>query len=272
MTAQLLTHTVLHADETPVPMLKPGLGRTHRAYLWSYSTSEYDELQAVIYDFAEGRGGVHAREFWGNNHVENRIRPVALGRSNWLFAGSLRAGQRAATIMSLIQSAKLNGHDPHHYLKDVLERLPTQPAQSSRGAASAPLAAGVKYNLGLKSFASMAASLLCSFVLLSPIWPSSASAAESKRDTYLLEYQAFRPSLYFTGNEGPEIAIFTAVQSESAWRNLWAELEPRLPREMHQKAPHPFPRIDFRRQTLLVAALGATPTGGYSLSVQSVEA
>ena len=54
--------------------------------------------------------------------------PVALGRSNWLFAGSLRAGQRAAAIMSLIQSAKLNGHDPHQYLKDVLERLPTQPA------------------------------------------------------------------------------------------------------------------------------------------------
>jgi hypothetical protein len=49
-------------------------------------------------------------------------------RSNWLFAGSLRAGQRAAVIMSLIQSAKLNGHEPYRYLKDVLERLPTQPA------------------------------------------------------------------------------------------------------------------------------------------------
>jgi transposase len=50
-------------------------------------------------------------------------------RSNWLFAGSLRAGQRAAVVMSLIQSAKLNGHDPYRYLKDVLERLPTQPAR-----------------------------------------------------------------------------------------------------------------------------------------------
>jgi hypothetical protein len=49
-------------------------------------------------------------------------------RSNWLFAGSLRAGQRAAIVMSLIQSAKLSGHDPFRYLKDVLERLPTQPA------------------------------------------------------------------------------------------------------------------------------------------------
>lgn len=64
----------------------------------------------------------------GRSHIENRIRPVALGRSNWLFAGSLRAGKRAANIMTLIQSAKLNGHDPYQYLKDVLEHLPTKPA------------------------------------------------------------------------------------------------------------------------------------------------
>jgi transposase len=256
----LLTRAVLHADETPVPMLKPGLGRTHRAYLWSYSSSEYDELQAVVYDFADSRSGLHAREFLGNwsgklvcddysgykalfergvteigcmaharrkfhdlyvnhrsdvaeealrhfaalyeierltreqqlgaegrrqlrqqrakpyaealrqwltrqlsqvpdgsasakaikysmgrwaalvryiddgdlpidnNHIENRIRPVALGRGNWLFAGSLRAGQRAAAVMTLVQSAKLNELDPYVYLADVLERLPTQPA------------------------------------------------------------------------------------------------------------------------------------------------
>ena len=49
-------------------------------------------------------------------------------RKNWLFAGSLRAGQRAAAVMSLIQSAKLNGHDPFEYIKDVLTRLPTQKA------------------------------------------------------------------------------------------------------------------------------------------------
>ena len=51
---------------------------------------------------------------------------VAIGRNNWLFAGSLRAGKRAAAVMSLIQSARLNGHDPYAYLKDVLTRLPTQ--------------------------------------------------------------------------------------------------------------------------------------------------
>jgi len=63
-----------------------------------------------------------------NNWVENQIRPIAIGRNNWLFAGSLRAGKRAAAIMSLVQSARLNGHDPYAYLRDVLERLPTQPA------------------------------------------------------------------------------------------------------------------------------------------------
>jgi transposase len=52
---------------------------------------------------------------------------VQHNRKNWLFAGSLRAGKRAAAIMSLIQSARLNGHEPFAYLKDVLTRLPTQP-------------------------------------------------------------------------------------------------------------------------------------------------
>jgi transposase len=63
-----------------------------------------------------------------NNWIEYQIRPIALGRNNWRFAGSLRAGQRAAAVMSLIQSARMNGHDPYVYLKDVLSRLPTQRA------------------------------------------------------------------------------------------------------------------------------------------------
>ena len=63
-----------------------------------------------------------------NNWIENQIRPIAIGRNNWLFAGSLRAGQRAAAAMSLIHSAHMNGHNPYEYLKDVLTRLPTQRA------------------------------------------------------------------------------------------------------------------------------------------------
>jgi transposase len=61
-----------------------------------------------------------------NNSLENLIRPWAVGRRAWLFAGSALAGQRAAIVMSLVQSAKLQGHDPWAYLNDVLTRLPTQ--------------------------------------------------------------------------------------------------------------------------------------------------
>ena len=61
-----------------------------------------------------------------NNHIENLIRPWALGRRNWLFVGSQLAGERAAAVMSLLQSARLYGHEPWAYLKDVLTRLPTQ--------------------------------------------------------------------------------------------------------------------------------------------------
>ena len=65
-----------------------------------------------------------------NNFDKRQIRPWATGRKNRLFAGTLKAGQRAAAIMSLIQSAKHNGHDPYAYLKDVLARLPTHPARN----------------------------------------------------------------------------------------------------------------------------------------------
>ena len=256
--AQMLQHRVLHADETPVQMLKPGNGKTHRAYLWAYAPGAFEGMKSVVYDFCESRAGEHARAFLGewrgsltcddfsgykaliasgvtevgclaharrkffdlhaanksqiaefalqqfakvydiereakeisaderkamrqrhtqpvldalhqwmllqrqkvpegsatakaldyslrrwvaltrfvddgqlpidNNWIENQIRPIALGRSNWLFAGSLRAGQRAAAVMSLIQSARMNGHDPYAYLKDVLTRLPTHKA------------------------------------------------------------------------------------------------------------------------------------------------
>ena len=62
-----------------------------------------------------------------NNFLERQIKPWAMGRRAWLFCGSELAGQRAAIVMSLVQSAKLNGHDPWAYLRDVLERLPGHP-------------------------------------------------------------------------------------------------------------------------------------------------
>ena len=57
--------------------------------------------------------------------LERQIKPWQMGRKAWLFAGSEMAGQRAAVVMSLVQSAKINGHDPWQYLRDVLARLPT---------------------------------------------------------------------------------------------------------------------------------------------------
>jgi len=63
--AELLRQPVLHADETPVAMLKPGHGKTHRAYLWSYCTTPFNPIQAVVFDFADSRGGQHVRAFLG---------------------------------------------------------------------------------------------------------------------------------------------------------------------------------------------------------------
>ncbi len=254
----VLSQGVINADETLVQMLAPGEKKTHRAYVWAYSTTPFSALNAVVYDFSPSRAGEHARNFldsWNgklfcddfagykagfeqgitesgcmaharrkffdlrvanksqlaeqalhsigglyeverqardlsnedrwrirqemavpisstlhewmlaqrdlvpngsatakaldyslkrwvaltrylddravpidNNQVENQIRPWALGRSNWLFTGSLRSGKRAAAIMRLIQSARMNGHDPYAYLNNVLTRLPTQRA------------------------------------------------------------------------------------------------------------------------------------------------
>jgi hypothetical protein len=63
-----------------------------------------------------------------NNLIERQIKPWKLGAKNWLFAGSALAGQRAAVVMSLVQSAKLNGLDPWAYLRDVLARIHTHPS------------------------------------------------------------------------------------------------------------------------------------------------
>jgi transposase len=62
-----------------------------------------------------------------NNTVERALRGVALGRKNYLFAGSDEGGKRAAAIYSLIETAKLNGLDPEAYLRDVLARIADHP-------------------------------------------------------------------------------------------------------------------------------------------------
>ncbi len=257
--AQLLRErSVLHADETPVPQLDPGNGKTKKAYLWAYRSNDLEPGPPIlVFDYQPGRHGEHVRNFledwrghlmvddyagykalfaqgvtelgclaharrkffdlyaanksvvaaealrrigelyeverqaqeldagdrlqlrqanaqpkldelhawliqtrmtvadggatakamdytikrWpaliryvesgvlpiDNNPVENSIRPIAIGKKNWLFAGSERAGRRAAAIQTLLGTAKLNGLDPHAWLKDTLEKLPAWP-------------------------------------------------------------------------------------------------------------------------------------------------
>jgi len=255
----ILGHGVIHVDETPVSLLAPGKGKTKKAYVWVYRTTDFVSCngkgRAVYYDFCSSRSGEHPRRVLGdfgatlvtddysgyhashrggvsaalcwaharrklfeahrdtgseiagqavtliarlyeieretrelgaaarqllrqqhskpivqalhtwlvakrqtlakadvtakaidyslsnwtglihflddgnvpidNNAAENSIRPLAIGRRNWLFVGSQQAGERAGNVLSLIESAKLNGHDPWAYLKNVFEQLPT---------------------------------------------------------------------------------------------------------------------------------------------------
>ena len=62
-----------------------------------------------------------------NNPVENAIRPIAVGKKNWLFAGSARAGKRAAVLQTLLATAKANDLNPYEWLLEVLNKLPTHP-------------------------------------------------------------------------------------------------------------------------------------------------
>lgn len=92
------------------------LGSTglHKAVI--YTLKRWDALARYVHNGA-----------WpiDNNPIERAIRPIAIGRKNWLFAGSESAGKRAAAIMSLIATAKANGLNPHAWLTDTLTRLPT---------------------------------------------------------------------------------------------------------------------------------------------------
>lgn len=62
-----------------------------------------------------------------NNPVENAIRPVAIGRKNYLFAGSHEAAQRSAMLYALFGTCKLHGVNPFDWMKDVLQRIPAYP-------------------------------------------------------------------------------------------------------------------------------------------------
>ncbi len=83
-----------------------------------YTLGRWPALLVYLQD-----GSIHI----DNNPIERAIRGVALGRKNYLFAGSPSGARRAALIYSLVETCKLNAVEPYAYLKDVLTRLPTHP-------------------------------------------------------------------------------------------------------------------------------------------------
>lgn len=93
-------------------------GKSELAGAMRYARSRWDALTRYAGD---GRLEI------SNNAAENAIRPVALGRKNWLFAGSDAGGERAAVFYTLIRSAKLNGLEPEAYLRDILARIGEHP-------------------------------------------------------------------------------------------------------------------------------------------------
>lgn len=101
--------------ETTLPKLS---GKSDLAAAMRYALNRWDALNRYAHD---GRTEID------NNAAERSIRPIALGRKNYLFAGSDAGGCRAAAIYSLIETAKLNGLDPEAWLRDVLTRIADHP-------------------------------------------------------------------------------------------------------------------------------------------------
>ena len=93
-------------------------GRSDLAKAIRYALSRWDALTLILRD---GRACID------NSAAERAMRPIAIGRRNWTFAGSNAGGERAAAIYSLIETAKLHGLDPEAYLRHVLERIADYP-------------------------------------------------------------------------------------------------------------------------------------------------
>ena len=84
----------------------------------SYTLNQWDEILRVLDD-----GRFHL----DNNPIEREMRPIALGRKNYLFAGSHDGARRAAVIYSLLGTARLHKVNPFDWLKDVLTGMRTHP-------------------------------------------------------------------------------------------------------------------------------------------------
>jgi hypothetical protein len=95
-------------------------GKSSLAGAIRYTLSRWQALTLVLRD---------GRTCLDNNAAERSMRPICLGRKNWLFAGSNAGGERAAAAYSLIETAKLNGFDPEDYLRQALSRIADHPVK-----------------------------------------------------------------------------------------------------------------------------------------------
>jgi hypothetical protein len=93
------------------------VGRAH-----TYTRNQWEALNRYVED---GRLAID------NNAAERLMKPVAIGRKNWLFVGSVEAGSRAAVLMSLVASCKLNEVEPWAYLRDVLTKIAARTSSES---------------------------------------------------------------------------------------------------------------------------------------------
>lgn len=81
------------------------------------SSALHQEIRHATRHLGDGRLEID------NNIAERALRSVAIGRKNWLFAGSKAGGERAATLYTIIETAKLNGIEPQAYIADVAEKI-----------------------------------------------------------------------------------------------------------------------------------------------------
>ena len=95
-------------------------GKSELAAAIRYTLSRWEALTLVLRD---------GRACLDNNAAERAMRPMTLGRKNWLFAGSDAGGERAAAVYTLTETAKLNALDPEDYLRHVLERIAEHPVK-----------------------------------------------------------------------------------------------------------------------------------------------
>jgi transposase len=95
-------------------------GKSTLAEALRYSVSRWSSLTRYTTD---GRLDIC------NNAAERAIRPIAIGRKNWMFAGSDDGGRRAAIAYTLIETAKLNGIEPEAYLRNIIGRIADHPAR-----------------------------------------------------------------------------------------------------------------------------------------------